>query len=232
MPERSREDEALVAKSAALIIGRLDDRLAEVTRSIQQLLVTELPEIGGDGELLGLVHDSVQGNLDTFLPAIRHGISIDHVEPPTAALEHARRLAQRGVDADFLVRTYRLGHEAVARAVLDEIRVAQLDTHRALDVFEQITSMSFRYIDRISPVVLAAYQNERDRWLANQNRMRALRVREVLDRSQIDIDEVTNLLCYPLHRIHLSLIVWCGESENENELVEMERFVNELAKFL
>src|SRR6201993_1134937 len=122
MPERSREDEALVAKSAALIIGRLDDRLAEVTRSIQQLLVTELPEIGGDGELLGLVHDSVQGNLDTFLPAIRHAISIENVDPPTAALEHARRLAQRGVDADSLVRTYRLRHQGGLQAVRDGIR--------------------------------------------------------------------------------------------------------------
>src|ERR1700737_1379482 len=140
MGERSREDEALVAKSAALIVSRLDDKLAEISRSIQKLLLTQLPEIAGDGELLGLVYDSVQGNLDSFLPAIRHGISIDHVEPPTAALEHARRLAQRGVDADSLVRTYRLGHQAVVRIVLAEIRVAQLDTHLALDVFEQITS--------------------------------------------------------------------------------------------
>src|ERR1700740_2692660 len=128
MAERSREDEALVAKSAALIVRRLDDKLGEITRPLQMSLVTELPEIGGDGELLGLIHDSVQGNLDTFLPAIRHGISIDHVEPPTAALEHARRLAQRGVDADYLVRTYRLGHQAVLRLVLDEVRAAELDT--------------------------------------------------------------------------------------------------------
>jgi DNA-binding PucR family transcriptional regulator len=228
----SREDEALVAKSAALIIGRLDDKLAEIGRSLQELLVTELPEIGGDGELLDLVHDSIQGNLDTFIPAIRHGIPMDHVEPPTAALEHARRLAQRGVDADFLVRTYRLGHQAVVGIVLDEIRAAQLETRLGLDVFEQITSTSFRYIDKISPLVLTAYQNERDRWLANQNRLRALRVRELLDGSEIDIDEVTNVIRYPLHRNHLSLIVWCSESENGNELVVMERFVTELAKSL
>ena len=86
MAERSREDEALVAKSTALIVGRLDDRLAEITRYLQEVLVSELPEIGGDGELLALVHDSVQGNLDTFFPAIRHGISIDRIEPPAAAL--------------------------------------------------------------------------------------------------------------------------------------------------
>jgi DNA-binding PucR family transcriptional regulator len=232
MARRSSEDEALVAKSAALIIGRLDDKLAEITHSIQELLVSELSEIGGDGELLALVHDSVQGNLDTFIPAVRHGIPIDHIEPPTAALEHARRLAQRGVDADSLVRTYRLGHQAVIRIVLDEIRVAQLDTQLALDVFEQITSTSFLYVDRMSRLILTAYQNERDRWLANQNRVRALRVREILDGGEIDIDEATVTIRYPLRRIHLSLIVWRGESKDGNELLAMERFVAELAASL
>src|ERR1700739_4636862 len=230
MAERSHEDEALVAKSAALIVGRLDDRLTELSRSLRDLLVSELSEISGDGELLSLVYDSVQGNLDTFFPAIRHGIPIDQVAPPTAALEHARRLAQRGVDADLLVRTYRLGHQAVIRIVLDEIRAAQFDTQLGLDVFEHNTSTSFRYIDRISPLVLAAYQSERDRWLANQNRVRALRVREVLDGSEIDIDEMTDALRYPLRRSHLSMVVWCGESEHGNELVAMDRFVTQLAK--
>jgi DNA-binding PucR family transcriptional regulator len=232
MAERSHEDEALVAKTAALIIGRLDDKLAETTRALQELLVSELSEIGGDGELLALVHDSVQGNLDTFIPAIRHGIPIDQVEAPTAALEHARRLAQRGVDADSLVRTYRLGHQAVLRIVLDEIRVAHLDIQLALDVFEQITSRSFRYVDRISHLVLTAYQNERDRWLANQNRMRALRVREVLQAREVDIDEVANAIRYPLRRFHLSLIAWCGESEDADDLAGMERCITELSKSL
>ena len=53
-----------------------------------------------------------------------------------------------------LVRSYRLGHQAVVRIVLDEIRAAHLDTQLGLDVFEQITSTSFRYIDRISRLVL------------------------------------------------------------------------------
>jgi sugar diacid utilization regulator len=226
------EDEALVAKSAALIVSRLDDKLAEITYSIQELLVGELSEVGGDGELLDLLRDAVQGNLDAFFPAIRHGISIDHVEPPTAALEHARRMAQRGVDADSLVRGYRLGHQAVVGIVLDEIRAAQLETRLGLHVFEQISSTSFRYIDRISGLVLIAYQNERDRWLANESRLRTLHVRELLEAGEVDIDEVANVIRYPLHRNHLALIVWRRESENENELVVMERFVAELAKSL
>jgi DNA-binding PucR family transcriptional regulator len=230
MAERSREDEALIAKSAAVIIGRLDDKLPEITRSTQEFLVAEIPEIAGDGDLRELVHDSVAGNFDTFFPAIRHGIPIAAIEPATAALEHARRLAQRGVDADALVRTYRLGHLAFVKMVLDEIRAADLDAQLGLDVFEQVTSTSFRYVDKISELVLRVYQNERDRWLANQNRLRALRVREVLDGGEIDVDETAEAIGYPLRRIHMSVIVWCAESDNGNELVVMERFIGEFAK--
>lgn len=232
MAPGSRKGEALVAESAALVVSRLNDKLPEITRFIQDLLFNELSEVGGDGELLGLLHDAVQGNLEAFFPAIRHGISIDNVEPPTAALEHARRMAQRGVDADALVRGYRLGHQAVVSVVLDEIRAAQLETRLGLDVFEQITSTSFRYIDRMSRLVLIAYQYERDRWLANQSRLRALRVREVLEGGEIDIDEMSNVIRYPLHRNHLSLIAWCSESEIGNELVVMERFITDLAQNL
>src|SRR6202022_2584736 len=49
MPERSREDEALVAKSVAMIVGRLDDKLPEITRSTQEFLVPEIPETPGPG---------------------------------------------------------------------------------------------------------------------------------------------------------------------------------------
>lgn len=229
---RSREDDALVAKSAAMIVSRLADKLAEITRSVQDMLVNELSEIGGDGELLELVYDAVEGNFDTFFPAIRHGIPIENVEPSTAALEHARRMAQRGVSADTLVRGYRLAHEAFLDIVLDEIRAAQLDPEPGLDVFQEITSNSFRYIDIISQHVLTAYQNERDRWLANQGRVRALRVREILDEGEIDIDETAKAIAYRLDQIHLSVIVWCTESKRGNELDAMERFLAELGKSL
>src|SRR5204862_1825800 len=151
-------------------------------------------------------------------------------EPPTAALEHARRMAQRGMDADALVRGYRLGHQAIVNVIFEEIRAADFDAQLTLDVFHQITSTSFRYVDRISQLVLIAYQDERDRWLANQNRVRALRVQEIIDAGEINIDETANAIGYPLRCLHLSAVVWCGESESGNELLMMERFVSELGK--
>lgn len=231
MAKLRRADDAKISKSAGLVIERLEPRLPEITRSVQELLVSELSEVAGDGELLKLVHDAVAGNFDTFFPAVRHGIAIDHIEPPTAALEHARRMAQRGVAADTLVRGYRLAHQAFVGLVLDEIREAGLDAQLSLDVFEQITSMSFAYIDRISQQLMTVYQNERDQWLANANRMRALRVRELLGPGDIDVDETTTAIGYPLRRLHLSVIAW-SEHETADGLVAMERYVTQLADAL
>ena len=122
MVEAGHDDAAVVARSAAAIVSQLDQRLAEVTASIQLTLVTEIAELRGDAQLLQLLRDSVDGNVATVFSAIRHAIPIENVELPTAALEHARRLAQRGVTVNALVRAYRLGHKAVLDVVLDEIR--------------------------------------------------------------------------------------------------------------
>ncbi|WP_043986379.1 PucR family transcriptional regulator [Mycolicibacterium llatzerense] len=220
----------LAAETAAVIMERLSQKLPATSLSIQQMLYREKPEIAGDGELLALLYDTVQSNLETFFPAIRHGIPRDRIVAPTAALEHARRMAQRGTHVEELVRAYWLGYQDFLAVILDEIRTAQLEAHLGLLVFAQLSASSFAYLDCVSHQVVDAYQEERDRWLANQNQARSLRVREVLDGDDdLDIDETSVLICYPMRRVHLALILWCPEQEDGEELDTMERFVAELS---
>jgi DNA-binding PucR family transcriptional regulator len=47
---------------------------------------------------------------------LRHGIVTAHVEAPTAALEYARRLAQRDIPATALIRAYRVGQARFLRS--------------------------------------------------------------------------------------------------------------------
>jgi hypothetical protein len=229
MAEARREDDPRVVTSAAAIIARLGERLAEVTRSVQQLIIAEIAELR-DPEMLQLQRDSTEGNVDTIFSAVSHAIPIENVEPPTAAIEHARRLAQREIPVNALVRAYRLGHKAVLNVVLDEVRAANLDRQLSLDVFGYIAEITFGYVDWMSQQVVAAYQCERDRWLANRNSLRALHVREILDGDEIDIDAMTTAIRYPLRRIHLSVIVWCAESDDGDELELMERFIHQLGE--
>jgi sugar diacid utilization regulator len=225
-------DDGVIAKAAATVVGSMEDQVDDITRSTQELLVTEIAELRGDTLLLQLLRDTVSSNIDTFFSAIRHRIPIEHIEPPAAALEYARRLAQRDVSANALVRAYRLGHQAVLKIALEEIRVSELDPKLSLGVYELIARISFGYIDRISQLVVATYQEERDRWLGNRNTMRASRVRDLIAGADVDVDvdAMIAAIRYPLRRFHVALVIWCQESDSGDELTFMERFVQKLAE--
>jgi DNA-binding PucR family transcriptional regulator len=227
-----RADAVVAADSAAEIIARLGGRLGDITRSLQQHVLTEVSEFRDDTQLAQLLKDSVEQNVDTVFTAIRHGIPIENVEPPTAALEHARRLAQRGVSANALIRSYRLGQQKLLNIVLDEVRATDLDPRRSLDVFQQITTTTFSYIDWISQQVIAAYQAEHDRWLETQNTTRTVRIRELLDAEVVDADAVSTEIGYPLRRVHLAVVASYPQTHHGDELVRMQRFVRELAECL
>jgi hypothetical protein len=230
MADSSGADDAAVAKAAAAIVSNLENRLDDMTRSIQELLVTEIAELRGDTQLLQLLRDTVSSNIDTFSSAVRNHIPIDHIEPPAPAVEYARRLAQREVSANALVRAYRLGHQAVLKTAFEEIRASELDPQLSLAVYELIAAVSFDYIDRISQRVVAAYQYERDRWLERRNTLRALMVRKLLSGADVDVDAMTTAIRYPLSQIHLAAVVWRPESDHDDGLASMERFVHKLAE--
>lgn len=229
--DRILEKGPTVAEAAAAIAGRLDDKLEDTTHSIQELLVTEISELRGDPQLLRLLRDTVAVNVDALFSAIRHGIPIRDLEPPSAALEYARRLAQREVSANALVRAYRLGHHAALNVMLDEIRASDLNPRLSLDVYESMGRISFEYIDWISQRVVAEYQIERERWLEKRNSLRALQVRELLSACDIDVDAMTTAIRYPLRRVHVAIVVWYEESvDDADDVAAMEPFVHKLAE--
>ncbi len=225
-----RGDGDSVADSAATVVGRLIDKLDEVTARTHRVLMDEVADLRGDAQLVQLMRDNVAANIDTVFSAIRHSIPVEHVEAPTAALEYARRLAQRDVSVNALVRAYRIGHQEVLKILLEEIRSSELDGQRRLDVFDEILAVTFRYIDWISQQVLSVYQDEYDRWQQSRNRLRAEEIRDVLDGDEdIDVEVVSTALRYPLRWTHLALVVWCDESGDQDELSVLERFVHDYA---
>ncbi|SEB14053.1 MULTISPECIES: helix-turn-helix domain-containing protein [unclassified Mycobacterium] len=219
-------DDALT-QAVAGIGTRLDTRLTEITRTVSDQLVSDIAELRGEEQLQQILGDSVAANIDAFFAAARHGISIDLVHAPAAAIEHALRLAQRDISANVLVRSYRLGQQAVLKAVLEEIRTAELDPRLALDVFDVMSTISFNYIDRISQEVVEVYQQARESWLENRNSVRITEIRELLAGGDVDIDTATVAIRYPLQRTHLAVVLWCDDSEDR--LAEMERLIQQFA---
>ena len=77
-------------------------------------IVREMPQLEEDKPLLALLASSVDGNVETCLQIMQHQIGLSAVQAPAAAVEYARRLAQRGTPLTTLLRTYRIGHARFA----------------------------------------------------------------------------------------------------------------------
>jgi DNA-binding PucR family transcriptional regulator len=216
----------------AEVAGRLLDRLADASSVIHRALEDQIPELRGDAALVELLATSVEGNVDTLLHALRYDIAVERVEAPTAALEYARRLAQHGVPVNALVRAYRLGQRRLNEMVFAELREIDIPEPVRVAVIEAITGTMFEYIDWMSQQVVAVYEDERERWLENQNSLRALRVREILAANKaVDVDAATTSIRYPLRWHHLALIAWYPDLGTEgDELARLQRFVRDLAE--
>ncbi len=197
-----------VKRVVAEIGAQLNDRLAAVSGFIRVSLEEEIPELRGDARIIELLGASVEGNVDTVLHALQHDITVERVVAPTAALEYARRLAQHGVPVNALVRAYRLGQRRMNELVFREVRETDMDPAIRVDVIEAITTTLYAYIDWISQQVAAVYEDERERWLENQNSVRALRVREVVaGKTIVDVDATSDSIRYPLLWHHLAVVM-------------------------
>src|SRR6201994_4692613 len=196
-----------VRRHVAEAAARLHDRLPELASAMHSSLEDQIPELRGDERVTELLGPSVEGNVDTILRALRYGIDVKRIEAPTAAFEYARRLAQHGVPVNALVRAYRLGQRLMTELIFSEVRAIDISAQTRYAVIEMVTATLFEYIDWISQQIVAVYEDERERWLENQNSLRALRVREVLAATKTaDADAASTSIRYSLRWHHLALV--------------------------
>jgi DNA-binding PucR family transcriptional regulator len=223
-----RHDDVDVDRLIAVIAAHLSERLADVSTVIRLVLEADIADLR-TGELLAA---SVEANVATILNALRYHLPVNGIQAPPAAMEYARRLAQQGIPASALIRAYRLGQRRMTEMVFDELHTLSIPPAERISAVERITTILFEFIDRITEEVVVVYDEERTGWLENQNSIRAVRVREVLDgRRSIDVDAVAEAIRYPLRWHHVALVLWYPESAADGDAIpRLQRFVRELAE--
>nr|WP_241728915.1 helix-turn-helix domain-containing protein [Nocardioides zeae] len=186
-----------------------------------------ITELDGDPGLVQLLGASIEGNVDTILHALAHGIGEPHFEPPVAAIEYARRLAQRGVPVNALVRAYRLGQQHLLQRAF--VAGADLEPAVRAGAYSILVDRVFDYIDWISQRVVAVYEEERESWLANQLNEREGLVRRILHEGSADPAAAERALGYRLHGSHLAVI---ASEDRRGQLTRSTRLVRDLAAAL
>lgn len=211
------------------IAALLAERHAELTDELVRAFGDRIPELPRDPALVELLVGSSGANLETFVHLMRGHMQVKDVHAPVAAVEYARRLAQRGTSPSALLRAYRIGQQLIlqwAHAQLTRIE----DPTLALQTAQLLTDTSFVYIDAVSEDVVEAYQDERERWLANRSAVQRETVEALLRDERLDLGAAESSLGYRLRQHHLGLVLWTAPGAGD--LAAAERTVGVIAERL
>jgi DNA-binding PucR family transcriptional regulator len=201
-----------------------------VAEDVLDAIVREMPQLEEDKSLLALLASSVDGNVEMCLQIMQHRIGLAAAAAPAAAVEYARRLAQRGTPLATLLRTYRIGHARFSDWLFKELARHTGDARLISAATLSMSRIVAAYIDQTSEEMVAAYAQEREHWLRNQNAARAARVRELLSGDRSDVRAAEATLGYRLRQHHVGLVCWVGAAAGPaDQLTRLERAVDQVA---
>ena len=167
-------DRPAVAELIANVAAAVARRVAAVREDVYETIIREIPQLRDDQPVLTLLASSVDSNVDTCLQIMQHRIDLAAVQAPAAAVEYARRLAQRGTPLTALLRAYRVGHACFADWLLKELAQQTGDAEMISAATQGMSRIVAGYIDQISEKMVAAYAQERENWLRNRSAARAV----------------------------------------------------------
>jgi DNA-binding PucR family transcriptional regulator len=198
----------------AEVARTLGTTLTELAGAMYAELAEGIPELRGDPMILELLRASVESNIENFLHLAQHSLPAEDVRPPMAAVAYARRLAQRETSSNALLRAYRLGQRRIIDLGFAEIARQESDRDVAFAAAQLFHELGFTYVDLVSEAVVAEYESERERWLANRNTVRATMLSRLLDGHDVDVAAGENALGYRLRQNHLGVVIWNADRES------------------
>ena len=219
-----------VAELMADVAAAVGRRVAAVSEDVYEVILREIPELREGKPVLALLASSVDSNVDTCLQIMQHQIDLAVVQAPAAAVEYARRLAQRGTPLTALLRAYRVGHACFSDWLLKELARQADDAELITATTLSMSKIVAGYIDQISEEMVAAYAQERENWLRNQSAARAARIRDLLSGERIDVSAAEATLGYRLRQHHVGLVCWVGAATGAaDEITRLEHAIDRVA---
>jgi len=223
-------DSPPVVELLADVAAAVSRRAAAVSEDVYEVILREIPELRDDKPVLALLASSVHSNIGTCLQVMQHQIDLSAVQAPAAALEYARRRAQRGTPLTALLRAYRLGHACFSDWVLRELAQQTNDVQMITAATLSMSRIVAGYVDQTSEEIVAAYTRERENWLRNRSAARAARIRDLLSGERINVSATEATLGYRLRQYHVGVVCWAGDATAAvDNITRLEHAISQVA---
>ena len=223
-------DSPAVAELVAEVAAAVSRRAAMVSEDVYEVILRDIPELRDDKSVLDLLASSVHSNIATCLEVMQHQIDLSTVRAPAAAVEYARRRAQRGTSLTALLRAYRLGHTCFSDWVLRELARHAADAQMITAATLAMSKVVAGYVDQTSEEIVTAYAREREHWLRNRSTARAARIRDLLSGERVSVSATEATLGYRLRQYHVGVVCWAdGTAAAVDTITRLEQAVSHVA---
>ncbi|MFD4265594.1 PucR family transcriptional regulator [Rhodococcus sp. NPDC058481] len=227
---RSAGDSALAARELVVALASvMEAQSGELKARVIDRLTSEIEE-ARDPQIATMQAAATVETLASIRQILQHRIEAGRADVPATAIEHARRLAQRGVSPAVMERANRLATDTVMRWCLEQMQLLSDDAAVVAQAAVLIMTDAGGYGDRVAHQLAAVYEAERELWLRRSNASREACVGQLLTGRATDLPAAELALGYRLGQRHLALAVWTERTESgDDEMSFLERSVGALA---
>jgi len=217
---------ALVSEAAS----RMDERQPRIARGMSDLIAREVKYLDADDQILELMHASTDANVKTVIHVLINNIPIEHLQPTTAAVEYAIRLAQRDIPSNSLVRAYHVGKDDFIEQIFPDVQALDCTSEDKFAVLHHMSMVAGQYVDWISQYVFDVYEQERLRWISARGNVHASFVHEMLNSKTSDGLGFEAETGYRLEPVHVGVVIWTVRNKAvPDELRLLQQVVRKMA---
>lgn len=196
----------------------------ELVDDMIDILVDQVVELQGDEQVVGRLRASVESNVAAIQHLLEQPVDIRLVDPPTGAVQWSLRLAQRGIPLNVLWRAYHLCTARVLLFFAEELTRHSDSVDELGARYAAAGALLNRYVDHVCERVGASYESERQRWLRQQDVVRAERISDLLAGRVVDTRQVEAALGYRLTGRHLGSILWDSDPSGDAGLIRLQHW--------
>lgn len=170
-------------------------------------------------------------NITLILRGVARGDApADGAPAPEAGVAFVREAVRRGVPLSAVLRSLRLGHEALMGLLFARLREDVADPGELARAEDLTSAWTFAFIDGISSIAEEVHETERDRWLRSSAATQQQTVERLLAGEEVDPTVAGPRLGYDLTRWHVGVVAWLERPEPGHEpFASLEVAITELA---
>lgn len=216
----------------AEIVKRVEEARPDLAVEMRELLSKSILDLEDDPQLNELLLASIEGNLSTIFHMLLNDIGLEKIQPPTAALEYAVRLAQRDIPISALTRAYYLAQGLFLSASLEEVAGLNLPEGAKIATVKALANIVNSYIDKMLQNVAEVHETERKRWWSARATANTSTILKVLRGENVATQEFYRQTAYSLEQKHLAMVLWLGEESGVQAQQKLDRLVRQIATTL